>query len=46
MPSSEDYEAIARVLRICRDGRFYEDYDESWEMLGKAEDALDRLMVR
>lgn len=35
--------AIDILLLAVREGRFYEDHDESWEMLADAEEALNIL---
>jgi hypothetical protein len=42
-PSNADYEALRELIELCRDGRFYEDYDQSTDVLGRADEALNRL---
>ncbi len=34
---------IRALIELCRDGRFYQDYDESIEVLGNADRALNAL---
>lgn len=34
---------LAELIEECREGRFYDDYDHSLELLGRASKALDVL---
>lgn len=35
--------ALTNLVETCRLGNFYQDYDASWELLGKADEAIGLL---
>lgn len=41
-----DIAAVHRLMRMCREGTFFGDYDLSLNVLGDAESAMSRLVDR